>query len=62
MSHLELLTVSEAAELRGVSKTRVRQWIEQGRLKKYVRYGRVLVARREVLALKSLDAGRPAKK
>ena len=57
----ELITVQEAANLRGVSKARVHQWIAGGRLRKEVKYGRVLVRRDEVLAIASLRPGRPRK-
>jgi len=57
----ELVTVQEAAKLRGVSKARVHQWIASGRLRKEVKYGRVLLRRDEVIAITPLPAGRPRK-
>jgi hypothetical protein len=58
----DLVTVTEAARLRGVSKARVKQWLAAGRLKRVEKYGRVLVSRREVMSLKPLAGGRPSKK
>lgn len=57
----ELITVQEAAELRGVSKTRIHQWLNDGRLRKEVRFGRTVVYRDEVLAVEQLKGGRPRK-
>jgi excisionase family DNA binding protein len=57
----DLITVQEAAKLRGVSKARVHQWIAGGRLRKEVKYGRVLVDRHDVMSITALPAGRPRK-
>lgn len=58
----DLLTLREAADLKGVTKARVQQWIAAGRLRKVMKYGRALVSRRELMALKPLAVGRPRKK
>ncbi|HEX8459376.1 MAG TPA: hypothetical protein VF656_18940 [Pyrinomonadaceae bacterium] len=55
----EFITINDAAELRGVSKARIHQWIGEGRLRKETRYGRVVVWRSEVMELESLPRGRP---
>lgn len=55
------ITVNEAAEIRGVTKSRVHQWISDGRLTREWRYGRAVVSRSEVLALEHLPKGRPPK-
>lgn len=57
----ELITVQEAATLKGVSKTRIHQWINEGRLKKEVRYGRSVVSKSEVMSIEPLPGGRPRK-
>lgn len=56
-----LMTIQEAAKLRGVTRTRIYQWIEEGRLRKEVRFGRSVVYRDEVLAIEALPGGRPRK-
>ena len=56
-----LMTIQEAAALRGVTRTRIYQWIDEGRLRKEVRYGRSVVYRDEVLAIEALPGGRPRK-
>jgi len=56
-----LITIQEAAKLRGVTRTRIYQWIEEGRLRKEVRFGRSVVYRDEVLAIEALPGGRPRK-
>ena len=57
----DLITVQEAAKLRGVSRARVHQWIKAGRLKTETKYGRVLIHRTELMSLESLPRGRPPK-
>ncbi len=57
----DLITVQDAAALRGVSKARIHQWIKEGRIAKEVRYGRTVVSRQEVLAIEALPGGRPRK-
>ena len=61
-SENDLLTIQEAAQLRGVTKTRIHQWINEGRLNKEIRYGRSLVSKAEMLAIEALPSGRPRKK
>lgn len=58
-SEENLVTVLEAAALKNVSKARVHQWIAQGRLNKEMRFGRVVLRRGEVVALKPMKSGRP---
>lgn len=55
----EMLTVQEAAKLKGVTDTRVYQWIAEGRLKTQEAYGRTLIIRNEVLNLEPQRRGRP---
>jgi excisionase family DNA binding protein len=57
----ELVTIQEAATLRGVTRTRIYQWVNEGRLRKEEKYGRSLVYRSEVLAIEALPGGRPNK-
>lgn len=59
----EWLTVPEAAKLKGVTESRVYQWISEGRLQKQVdeRFGRTLVSRTDLNALQYLRRGRPRK-
>jgi hypothetical protein len=57
----DLITIAEAAAVKGVSRARVHQWIAAGRLKTEMKYGRALVHRKELMALQSLRRGRPPK-
>lgn len=57
----ELVTIQEAATLRGVTRTRIYQWVSEGRLRKEEKYGRSVVYRDEVLAIEALPSGRPRK-
>lgn len=54
-----LVTVQEAAEIRGVSRTRIYQWIDEGRLVKHEMYGRTLVNREELEKIELLTGGWP---
>ncbi len=56
----ELITLAEAARLRGVSADSVRKLIRRGRVRSVSVYGRVLVYRDEVLAFERKSPG-PAK-
>ncbi len=56
-----LMTIQDAAKLRGVTRTRIYQWIDEGRLRKETRFGRSVVYRDEVLAIEALPGGRPRK-
>lgn len=53
----DMVTVQEAATLKGVSRARVHQWITDGRLQKEVRYGRTVVSLSEVMTLEELKRG-----
>ncbi len=55
----KLLTVQAAAEARGVSRARIYQWINEGRLTKYEKYGRTLVNREELDTIEPLQGGWP---
>jgi excisionase family DNA binding protein len=58
-----MVTVQEAAKQRGVTDTRIYQWIAEGRLTKTDEaYGRRLVDLAEVKALEPLKRGKPSKK
>ena len=57
----DLITIAEAAALKRVSRARVHQWISGGRLVTETRYGRLLIRRKDLLALQSLRRGRPPK-
>lgn len=57
----QMLTVSEAAALKGVTTERVYQWLSEGRLTRHEQYGRTLIEKGELLALKALRRGRPRK-
>jgi excisionase family DNA binding protein len=50
----DLITISQAAKLRGVSRRAIYQLIYRGRLKAYERYGLMLVSRKEVENFESL--------
>ena len=62
----DMITVQEAAALKGVSRSRIHQWISEGRLSKEERYGRTVVSQAEVLSLQEQKRGpkpgRPSKK
>ncbi len=57
----ELITLNEAAELRNVTRAAIHYLVAKERIRKVVKYGRVLVYRSEVIKYKPLKAGRPAK-
>ena len=44
----ELITVTEAAQLRGVSRAAIHELVQRGRLRSEKRFGRVLLYRNEV--------------
>lgn len=46
----DLITQSEAAELRGLSVSAIGQWVRRGRVRSFELYGRRLVSRAEVMA------------
>ena len=50
---LDMLTVQEAAKLKGVTDARIYQWIADGRLTKHTdeRFGRTLINREELESL-----------
>jgi len=45
----DLITQTEAAELRGVDLSVVNQWVRRGRVPSYEQFGKNLVSRAEVL-------------
>ncbi len=55
-----MLTVPEAAKLKGVTEARVYQWISEGRLTKHTdeRFNRTLVNAAELATLTPLKRGR----
>ncbi len=55
-----LITVAEAAHLRGVARTTIRSLVSRGRLRSVNLYGRVLVYRDEVMNFEKKSPG-PAK-
>lgn len=58
----DMITVQEAAKRKGVSRSRIHQWISEGRLAKEERYGRTVVSEAEVMALQELKRGpKPSK-
>lgn len=57
----ELMTVDEAAELRGVTRASLWDLIRRGKLRRVDRFGRTLVYRREVVDYRPGSAGRPRK-
>ncbi len=57
----DLITQTEAAELRGVSLRSINNLVQRGRLKSFEQFGRTLVYRSEVLAFEPLKGGRPPK-
>lgn len=54
-----MVTVQDAAREKGVSDSRIYQWIGEGRLRSGKQLGRVVVDLREVLALEHLKRGWP---
>lgn len=60
----DLITQSEAAELRGVSLSAIANLVKRGRLDKVERFGKTLVKRSQVLALddqRGWPKGKPRK-
>jgi len=55
----DLLTVQAAATKREVSRARIYQWINEGRLTKHEIYGRTLVSRAELESLEARQGGWP---
>jgi hypothetical protein len=65
MAKQNMVTVQAAAAEKGVTPSRVYQWIEEGRIKKTEvdeTFNRRLVDLNEVLALEPLKRGKPSKK
>jgi hypothetical protein len=59
----DLITLTEAAELRGYAGvSAVSRLIERGRLRVFEKYGKRLVSRSEVEAFEPSKGGRPAAK
>ncbi len=56
-----LITSSEAARLKGVSRAAINYLIRAGRIKSVRLFDRVLVHRDEVLNYRSAKSGRPSK-
>jgi hypothetical protein len=57
----DLITSSDAAKLRGVSRAAINYLVKMGRIRHVEKYGRVLVYRSEVVKYKPLKPGRPSK-
>ncbi|HEX8197582.1 MAG TPA: helix-turn-helix domain-containing protein [Pyrinomonadaceae bacterium] len=57
----ELITPSDAAKIRGVSRAAVSDLIKRGRLSSYEIGGRTFVNRKEVEEFESIKSGRPPK-
>jgi excisionase family DNA binding protein len=57
---LSLITLDEAAALRGVSRAAISYLVARGRIQSKEMFGRVLVYREEVLSYKPAKGGRPA--
>jgi hypothetical protein len=57
----DLVSISEAARIRGVTHGAIQDLIERGRLEPIVVAGRRLLRRNEVTGLEKLPAGRPPK-
>lgn len=60
----DLITQTEAAELRGVSLAAITNLVKRGRLTKFEQFGKTLVSRREVQALedqRGWPKGKPRK-
>ena len=58
----DLISQSEAARLRNVSRASISELIKRGRLATIVIAGKVLVRRSDVLKFKELKRGRPKSK
>jgi hypothetical protein len=60
----DLITQTEAADLRGVDLGAVNQWVRRGRVRSFEKYGRRLVSRSEVLSYDpgAHKGGRPSTK
>ena len=58
----DLITLSEAAELRGVSVSAISHLVRRGRLRSVARYGKTLVYKPEVEAFEAEKGGRPKEK
>jgi excisionase family DNA binding protein len=56
---LELITLDEAARLRGVTRPAISYLVSQGRIRSQKLFGRILVYRGEVLNYKPSKGGRP---
>ncbi len=54
----EMLTMSEAAQVRGVTYEAIRSLVRRGKLRSAHKYGRLLVYRSEVLNFKKEKPGR----
>lgn len=59
---LDLITLGEAAKLRGVTRAAISYLISKGRIESKTLFGRVLVNRNDVINYKPLPAGRPPSK
>jgi hypothetical protein len=59
---LDLITLDEAAKLRGVTRSAITYLITKGRIKSQTWLGRVVVNRNDVLNYKPLKGGRPTSK
>jgi excisionase family DNA binding protein len=59
----DLITQSEAAQLKGADISTVGQWVRRGRIRSFEKYGRRLVSRSEVEAYNPQNnkGGRPPK-
>ncbi len=53
----ELITIAEAARLRGVNADAVRKLIRRGRLPVVNLYGRILINRQDILAFEKQSPG-----
>lgn len=57
----DLITVDEAAEMRGVSRSAIRDLIRRNRIRRIDRFGRTLVYRSDIENYQTGKAGRPPK-
>lgn len=57
---LELITLDEAADLRGVTRAAISYLVQKKRIRSTKMFGRVLVYRNEVLSYKPDKGGRPS--
>jgi hypothetical protein len=57
-----MVTVQEAAEKKGVTPSRIYQWIGEGRLETQEVFGRKVVDLKSVMSLQELKRGKPSKK